>query len=127
MTQRLALGAVNGRRPHHWPTEACTMSESRDFWLLLRALATELQDEGDSDYERALSLAAWLEQMPAGERSSCLAELEVVLSALCELTECQVVAALSSRYGKPSSVACACGVLTVSEPPLRMPSGAIPD
>lgn len=78
------------------------MSETRNFWQLLHTLADELQDEGDSDYERALSLAAWLEQMPAGDRAACLADLEAVASVLAELANGYPDAASSNQSGKVS-------------------------
>jgi hypothetical protein len=62
------------------------MSDSRDFWLHLDGIANELEQEGDSDYERALSLSDWLSQMSVKARGKCLSNLELVVSALTELT-----------------------------------------
>jgi hypothetical protein len=61
------------------------MSEARNVWNQIRALADELQQEGDSDYERALALTDWLRDMSDSERAICLANLEAVTSALNEL------------------------------------------
>lgn len=61
------------------------MSVNRTFWLQLHAIAGEILEEGDSDYERALMLTDLLTKQSADERTAYLADLETVSSALYEL------------------------------------------
>ena len=62
------------------------MHPKRLFWFRLQSLVCELQQEGDSDFERALSVAEMLAAMTPEDRADCLADLEQASSMLSELT-----------------------------------------
>ena len=61
------------------------MKVRRNFGRYLHQIAAEVQQEGDSDYERALSLAEMLDELPADTKALYVADLTATASALNEL------------------------------------------